>query len=114
MTRTYPVSEPLLVVVRAGRLDSLDGEVSGKSPADQVGHGRGEAEHVEEDEDDGTALSAYISTRNWSHDSRDGKTENAVCLGNLRSGFNVTEDGVFVELRYKLRNGKSKIACEWS
>jgi len=77
-----PVSEPLLVVVLTRRLDSLDREVSGESPTDQVGYGGGEAKHVEEDQDDG----------------RDGKTEDTVCLGNLRSGFNVTEDRVFVKL----------------
>lgn len=48
-TKTYPVSKPLLVVIGARRLDSLDGEVSGEGPTDKVGDGGSEAEHVEED-----------------------------------------------------------------
>lgn len=51
----YPVREPLLVVIGAGRLDGLDGEVGGEGPADEVGDGLGETEHVEEDQDDGPA-----------------------------------------------------------
>ena len=50
----YPVCEPLLVVVLSGRLDSLDGEVSGESPTDKIGDRGGEAEHVEEDQNDGS------------------------------------------------------------
>jgi len=48
---TYPIGQPLLVIVRAGALDSLNREVCGKSPTDKIRDGRSEAEHVEEDED---------------------------------------------------------------
>lgn len=51
---THPVSQPLLVVVGAGGLDSLDGEVGGEGPADEVGDGGSEAEQIQEDEGDGT------------------------------------------------------------
>lgn len=57
----YPVREPLLVVIGAGRLDGLDGEVGGEDPADEVGDGLGEAEHVEEDQDDGPAGGSAVS-----------------------------------------------------
>lgn len=49
---TNPVGEPLLVIILAGGLERVNGEISGQTPADQVGHGLSEAEHVEEDEDD--------------------------------------------------------------
>ena len=53
---THPVSEPLLVVVGTWRLDSLDREVGGQTPADDVGDGLGETEEVEEDQQDGTGI----------------------------------------------------------
>jgi hypothetical protein len=48
----YPVGEPLLVVVGSWALESVDREISGQSPTNQVGYGLSEAKHVEEDQDD--------------------------------------------------------------
>lgn len=56
---THPVSQPLLVIVGRGALDSLDRQVSGQSPADEVGDGRGEAKHVEKDQYDRAVSSVF-------------------------------------------------------
>lgn len=77
-----PVGEPLLVVVGAGRLDGLDGEVGRERPADQVGDGRREAEHVEEDE----------------HDRARAQGEHTVRLGNLGLLLDLPQDRVLVQL----------------
>ena len=57
--KSHPVSQPLLVIVGRGALDSLDRQVSGQSPADEVGDGRGEAKHVEKDQYDRAVSSVY-------------------------------------------------------
>jgi hypothetical protein len=77
-----PIGQPLLIVVGTGAFDCLNREISGKSPADEVGNGRGETEHVEEDQDD----------------EREDEGEDTVGLGNTSTSFEVTKDREFVEL----------------
>jgi hypothetical protein len=64
-----------------GRLDSLEGEVSGKTPSDEIRHGGGEGvERVENDDEDET-------------------TNNSVGLGDLSALLEGVEDGILGELR---------------
>ncbi len=83
-TKDGPVGEPLLVIVGARRLDGLDGEVSRERPADQVRDGRGQAEHVEEDE----------------RDRARAEREHTVRLGHLRLLLDLPQDRVLVELTW--------------
>jgi len=85
--QTHPVSQPLLVIILGGRLQSLDAQVSGDSPSDQVGQGRSQAEEVEEDEEDESAS----------------KSEDTVDLGDTGLGFDPVEDGVLSELRAMMK-----------
>lgn len=84
-TESDPVSQPLLVIVGRGRLDSTDREIGGKSPSNQVGNGRSETEQVEEDQ---------------GHKG-EGETEDTVSLGDLGLGLEVVEEAVFGELLVK-------------
>jgi hypothetical protein len=77
-----PVSQPLLVVGLSRALESLDTEISGKNPTNQVGQGAGQSEEVEEDQENGGSS----------------KTENTVNFGNTSLSLDVVEDGVLTEL----------------
>ena len=87
--RAHPVSQPLLVVVLIRRLQSLDAQVSGDGPSDQVGQGRSQAEQVEKDQKDESAS----------------EPEDTVDLGDLGLGFSLVEDGVLGELNGHARWG---------
>jgi len=81
-TENDPVSQPLLVIILGGRLQSLDAQVSGDSPSDQVGQGGGQSEQVEKDQKDESAS----------------ESENTVDLGDTGLGFDPVEDGVLCEV----------------
>jgi len=91
-----PVCEPLLVIVGARALNSLDGEVRGQSPSDDVGNRLSEAEHVEEDQDDrGSA-----------------ESENTVCLWDPGPCLEVSEHGVLAELGIERADlSRDKLVC---
>lgn len=68
--------------MRRGGLDGTEGEVGGKSPADEVGDGGGEGvDEVEKSDEDDT-------------------TEDGVRLGHLRAFFEGVEGGVLGQLEY--------------
>ena len=75
-----PVRQPLDVVLVAGALERLDGEVGGQGPADEIRDGgRERVDRVEEDEEDGDA-------------------EEGVALGHLRALLERVEERVLGEL----------------
>lgn len=82
-TETHPVSQPLRIVARSGSIQSLTRQVSGDSPANQVGNGGSESKEVEEDENDETATEG----------------EDGVRLLDLGLGFELVQDGELGELQ---------------
>jgi hypothetical protein len=75
-----PVRQPLDVITLFRGLEGAEAKVGGKSPADEVGGGRGEG--VDKDEEG----------------AEDGATEDEGRLGDLRAGLDVDKDRVAREL----------------
>ncbi len=86
-----PVREPLNVILRRGRLNGLEGQICGESPADEVGDGSSEGvEYVQEHQEERA-------------------TEYGVRLGNLCPLLEVEQDGVLCELRATYQHTTNKL-----
>jgi hypothetical protein len=84
-TEDDPVCEPLDIIFVTRAFDSLEGEISGKSPANEVGNWRSEC--VDEDE------------KGENEDASKDKEG----LGDLGAGFEIVKDRVLVQLLVELR-----------
>lgn len=75
-----PVSQPLDVVIMARGLESLDRQVGGDTPADEVGHGGGECVDAVKDNEETNCANECVA------------------LGNLCPLFELDKSGVLGEL----------------
>ena len=78
--KSDPVGEPLDVILVSGRLDGLEGEVGGESPADEIG--------------DGGSEGVYEHKQN----EQEGRANDAIALGDLCPLLELVQDGVSREL----------------
>lgn len=63
-THGNPVSEPLDIIIVTGALDSLDGEVGGEEPSDEVGDGGSESVDEDQEGEEGDSSDSAISLGN--------------------------------------------------